>query len=1280
VTIKHSETQCVSSHYLYSSRFKVITLMSDFTAAQLKKVEPYLKKLGLEVEVQNFTSNVINIIKTKKKYNVVFMDVLHNIITHNQCTEYDEVIDLYYSLKPSVLIIKALSTTLYMLPFLNNEQLKKLFVFNLGICNRKHEKEVATIAQATTIQMITTIRDERTDDLRAIIELLDEKNLFNLKLLKEVVAFIDKPINLRFETDDWEYKKEVIGLIDERNKFKIDIDYFMMYYDKNEEIILSAFLGCNRRNTNGNNKVIQNVSDQNVKLNQHILKDNDEVIKLLEPCIKNITFENSPLNTLRFIFIYTVCQKYHTNTINYIEVLAEKYEKSCYDTYLISIVGNVIKSCLVNDQKKNKIDFKKFNENVSGYFANEFCNESNNERKESNNEIESTNIDETQPGEEGSAVLPSCENEKDKNEDEDADEWHVNYDSGDSEHSDQNNGGEAVTGDMHMVQNQNDDDVALINPLLHFFVKAFPKETIELVSPLQLGTSWPIVVNNLSDSHILTLFTKPIADISNFILYNNRFVKEMYFATFKNLRENDFRNILLKLELCECESVVLEYYKKNGNEDVIIDYLMKRLQSSDESLDLPSCEKNNHMEQGYNESDSIGDNNSFMLTDSNNLVLKIVYQLIKIKVFKNLDFVFECLTKSTSNSLKFKVLGIISKKEQSTRLIKSIFCIVMDRNINLALAALELIRSIELNDTTYLYSLITLINDERLDVYDTTISILFSVLNGRMVEADLVDECLGEIVNRMERICFRKEYNGFDDKNDKEKNECIADGDSSRFIDVQKTDRSDNGEKNENLPAHDEKSCVTHTTKVVDAGNIISKSLIRKDLVDSHQIYEKFLLSSYLIANTLSPRQEKSVKFTFSELTNFLYLHQNINLSDSFFVFLSELFLKCEFICEEVVDFMLEYKKISYVLFVCYLRMIREVGMNYKNRVYEKMLRLFSIFLGSDVKNAAEQSTHINTPAISQPTLPGGDTTGQLANTRQDISNDLNTEFKIAGFNVKRSEIIDLLHSLSRFRSYEILQITKSLPQDIVLPFYIDWLPDPKIIETIGDGSQFGTESLNKLIKVKMDWEEKTSILQSLKIEKDNLETFIESSTEMMIEGFESLENERAVPNITCYNPIYDENEEMKENNTLCFGISNKIPSKKCDREKEKIIINYLTRYYDTLSKHQKLDSRSLEVFYRLSKVKKNNINVSFHAYNYLFLVKPDYLCVRIKEAIEEYLIDLMKYEHLFNRCKRDEIMYILERMDRETTLLVGKSIIELLKCKDLEIIEKVYCVLKSIY
>lgn len=1280
MTIKYSETKCVSFHHLYRFRFIHLTLMSDFIATQLKKVEPYLKKLGLEADAQNFTGNVINIIKTKKKYNIVFMDVLHNIITHNQCTEYDEVLDLYYSLKPSMLIIKALSTTLYMLPFLNNEQLKKLFVFNLAICNRKHEREVATIAQATTIQMVTTIRDERTDDLPAIIDLLDEKNVFNLKLLKEVIAHIDKPVNLRFESDDWDYKKEAMGLIDERNKFKVDIDYFMMYYDKNEEIILSAFLGCNRHNINKNGQTIRNMDDQVVKLNQHILKDNDDVIKLLEPCIKNITFVNSPINTLRFIFIYTVCQKYRTNTTNYVELLAEKYEKSCYDTYVVNIVGIVIKSCLLDGQKKNKIDFKQFNENLSGSFASNLTNEG---------KYESVKLDggnEADNAEEGCSVASlDVEHDHNKSDDEDnGEEWHEDYEIDATRTLTQDNEENKVSSDICLGQNKNDDDVALINPLLLFFVKAFPKETIDLISPLQLNTSWPIVINNLSDAHILTLFTKHIVDLSNFILYNNRFVKEMYFATFKNLCESDFRNILFKLELYECESVVLEYYRKNDNEDVIMDYLTKRLQPVGELSDMTpeKCLKSDYIERSDDEADYANENNSSVLIDNNNLILKIVYQLIKIKVFRNLDFIFTCLANSTNNSLKLKILGIISKKEQSTRLIKSIFCVAMDRNINLALAALELIRSVELNDTTYLYSLITLINDERLDVYDTAISILFSVLNGRMVEGDLVDECIGEVVNRMERICFRKEYNGFESRNDSDVGEDATNNNLNALNVAQNVNSSGNNENNSNYLTNDGESCVEDGTKTSNLQKIVSRTFVRKDLVDSHQIYEKFLLSSYLTPNMLSPRQEKSVKFTFSELINFLYLHQSINLSDSFFVFLSELFLKCAFICENVIDFMLEYRKTSYVLFVCYLRMVREVGMGYKDQVYEKMLKLFFNFLNFNETDTANDfsNIHINTPGISRSIdAQPSSVVEQPAKLHENVENDRETEFSIAGVKIKKSEITDLLHSLSRFRNYEVLQITKTLPQDIVLPFYMDWLPDPKIIEVINDGSQFSTECLNKLMRIKMNWEEKAGILQNLKIEEDNLETFIENSTEVMIEGFDSLENERFMSS-ACYSSMYGENNGTSENNTANLNISHEILSKRCDREKEKIIICYLTKYYEILRKHKKLDSKSLQVFYHLSKVKKSNINVSFHAYNYLFKIKPDYLCTRIKEAICEYLVNLIKYEHLFNRCKRDEIIYILDRMDRETTLMVGKSIIELLKCKDLEVIEKVYCVLKSIY
>lgn len=84
--------------------------------------------------------------------------------------------------------------------------------------------------------------------------------------------------------------------------------------------------------------------------------------------------------------------------------------------------------------------------------------------------------------------------------------------------------------------------------------------------------------------------------------------------------------------------------------------------------------------------------------------------------------------------------------------------------------------------------------------------------------------------------------------------------------------------------------------------------------------------------------------------------------------------------------------------------------------------------------------------------------TSKIISSKENIKH---KKLKIGSLHVKESEIKDLINSLSRFRRIGIFKITKNLPQDIVLPFYMLWLPDNKVMMHIGTGIQFSRECIN---------------------------------------------------------------------------------------------------------------------------------------------------------------------------------------------------------------------------
>lgn len=69
-----------------------------------------------------------------------------------------------------------------------------------------------------------------------------------------------------------------------------------------------------------------------------------------------------------------------------------------------------------------------------------------------------------------------------------------------------------------------------------------------------------------------------------------------------------------------------------------------------------------------------------------------------------------------------------------------------------------------------------------------------------------------------------------------------------------------------------------------------------------------------------------------------------------------------------------------------------------------------------------------------------------------------------------------------------------------------------------------------------MDWKDKIQVIQNFRIEKENVAVFVTNSTQVLKEGFDSLDNAK----------VQNSNER---------GVW-------CDREKESIIINYMNKYY----------------------------------------------------------------------------------------------------------------------
>jgi len=222
-----------------------------------------------------------------------------------------------------------------------------------------------------------------------------------------------------------------------------------------------------------------------------------------------------------------------------------------------------------------------------------------------------------------------------------------------------------------------------------------------------------------------------------------------------------------------------------------------------------------------------------------------------------------------------------------------------------------------------------------------------------------------------------------------------------------------------------------------------------------------------------------------------------------------------------------------------------------------------------------------------------------------------------------------------------ILSICKKLPCEEVLPFYLEWMPSKEIYDLIGDAKNFKEESIGKMIRHDMNWKDRIPFLNQLFINGKNASLFVQIGKMVIDEGYRALNStfvEKQVESLV----LYSHGKPTNEVNSVVF--------------KENLLISFLKKYFEVIKAHSLINYDTISSVIKCCRVTRKCKNLSLFCYRIILREYLDeiqnsqwnspisnHLKRRAHESIAEYLYDLAKYEQLADKCRRDEVCYILE-------------------------------------
>lgn len=1223
------------------------------------------------------------------------------------------------------LILKSLSIALLIYQHCNEQELMNILFFVFLV---SFNEEYRKVGQAVCEQIILGIIQENKrcfeneyDNIQKITPennyylntfsflnnvltiIHNVPNTFILRIFSNIILlspykFTINHFNLFFDLKNMDKLQfHSFKLLIEMNKkgysSHIDIDYLLFYYNQNEEIILKVLLNNHIQNDSTDNIHSELDEKNGTYLNDQFIKDKSQIIQLLPICLKNMKSKNDSLQLLRYRFLLRLALIYKLKILNYIESFLENYNDE-YKEIVKEILGIMINEALMDSTSMKNKQFT--NKGIDFHALNKQINDLNQVAEQ----IECSN---------------KCVNDENFREKEPETKTSIKKDRGN---------------DSHIYDFFSIDDIA---PILKFTVSKFPTFIVSLISNLHLYHLWPIVTNNLSESDLLNLFTSQKIDLESLIIYNEKYVKEMYFTLREeinkknqiliehNYKKSDYfiKIILSKLPLNNSFDVLIDVFQYDCDEKVIIDYLI--------SIDLD--EKN---AQNYHQ------------------MLNIIFSLLSIKPFKqvsSLDSLFVILNhhdqfNQTNNLIKYEVFLLLSKYEHSMRLVKSIVKLIKSNeneddkvhemdNLSLSLKSLELIRSIETNEINEYLDVVTDIIIQRsknihilyeIDILNTTISLLFDTIQNRVINDTKIKEIIETLIFEVQKILIG--------------------------------------------------TTIEH---------IKTKHTVEETLREYSEYYNYTILSSDYLKNTHSytvskdNRIDQYILSIIRNIINLLLSKHTLRMDIPFYCFLIKLYHFFYFIRRNdiILVFLKEYKYDKYIRFLLIKELMNNIELIDKRILNvlidiigdnnEQVLKIDGekideFYINEILKHISNFRLYLINGKYSKNSDLGDDSLNQNTNEVSEVKTENSMEQSQFAMNFSDQKNEGLFHADSIVKEdlYQlILKVCASLPCENVLPFYLRWLPNIEINRIISDGSRFTTESLRKILEIKINWEDKIELLKNIKIRKEILDNFVNISKIIITDGY------RAV------NEYFDDTETNFEtdSNYSCEDVNSsefidvnektsKIKSTLSTVQKEGILIDYIKKYMSVINEYKHVDSSTIDIIFNCCEMRRRCVNLSLFCYdialdeykkyiidrlkrknkehNKNFLDNSDKFSAqmihkkkyksknihanqklnkiennsvqklfenRISNAIQSFILDTIKYEQLSDKCKRDEVIYILKVADElisfEKSLIDGnvhvsdnmfvreflaKQCIELLKIRDFGIIEYVHIVLKKIF
>ncbi|KRH94551.1 hypothetical protein M153_2120001, partial [Pseudoloma neurophilia] len=229
-----------------------------------------------------------------------------------------------------------------------------------------------------------------------------------------------------------------------------------------------------------------------------------------------------------------------------------------------------------------------------------------------------------------------------------------------------------------------------IQDLLLLLTENYPIFAIETIKDCKLDYLWCNVLDTLVENHLILLFDKQKKDLHTMISKVKRIIKEMYFKlnTFiledhEYLKNSKLRNpsllevTLLKLSLYNAQIVLLDAFKRNCGEFVIIEY-------------LKTCQKKfsyDQISEHKSDTDSIISQNEENMTsiEKNLLMLQTIHSLMLIKPFEeenSLNFIFDVILGLDGLEVNKIEQGGLPHENMSSILLKfKILLLIQERSI-----------------------------------------------------------------------------------------------------------------------------------------------------------------------------------------------------------------------------------------------------------------------------------------------------------------------------------------------------------------------------------------------------------------------------------------------------------------------------------------------------------------------------------------------------------------------------------------------------------------------